>query len=206
MVRSVFGSRLSSTRFNWFGAPRPRAAPPICIALTPDLSTPPLKRWVSHRVSLSIMLRMMRAVPVASLRLLQSTFVAVPSFVAPAVGFSSCRWFSSERGSTRSVGAVALNTLSPAPGSRRVAKRLGRGVGSGDTPHNPRCDEDFNAVVVRPELIIMQVRVRRRVKATKVKLRDMELLDPVLRAVRRRCIVAFPSAVSPIPTPFFLPL
>ena len=32
MVRSVFGSRLKQhTRFNWFGAPRPRAAPPICI-------------------------------------------------------------------------------------------------------------------------------------------------------------------------------
>jgi hypothetical protein len=85
------------------------------------------------------MFRILRAVPVAPLRLLQSTVVAMPSFAAPAVSFSAGRWFSSERGGARSVGVVALNTLSPAPGSRRVAKRLGRGVGSGDSPRNPNC-------------------------------------------------------------------
>ena len=69
------------------------------------------------------MLRYVKAAPFASYRLLQSTF-AMPSFAPLTASFISCCCFFSERGSARLVGAVALSTLSLAPGSRDMSQSL----------------------------------------------------------------------------------
>jgi hypothetical protein len=98
------------------------------------------------------MLRILRAAPFACNRVLQSASAMLPSFPLPAATHAARRWFSSEKGNARSVGAVALNTLSPAPGSRRVAKRLGRGVGSGtrSLPAAPHAAATVRTPVLTP--------------------------------------------------------
>lgn len=147
------------------------------------------------------MLRILRASSFASHRLLQATVAALPSFFPPAASYGGCRFFSSERGSARSAGAVALNNLSPAPGSRRVAKRLGRGIGSGNALPSSCFDTKF--AISKMHLTDKQARARPRGKVTRDKLRATDLLDQALRAAKRLCIAAFQSADLRIQMPYF---
>ena len=155
------------------------------------------------------MLRILQSAPFASYRLLKSTFAVLPSFVPSVACFAGHRCFASERGSARSVGAVALNTLSPAFGSRRVPKRLGRGVGSGTESQHSMPKLHASLRLGAPCCCCVagsdchQVRARLREKVTKVKPPVMVLPDQVLREDRPRCIVAFRNVGSPIPMPYF---